>query len=406
MNKNILKVTKFEIIRQLKKPAFWAATLLIPLLIGTVYFISFISASSVDTDVHFDENTKIAITDEAGILSPDVPYVISGDREYGKEMIKNGEVDLYFYIPADFAESKKAEFYHISEGLEIFNTDGNILKVILMQNSAARVDELDILALTGDYEVVDNKLAKDGADSNALGKAIIPFSIGIVFFMFITFCGNRFLLTVVEEKENRISEMILTSISSKHLIIGKIIAMLVLGLVQIAALVIPILLLIFAKRDSMFVSSILSTVEIDPVSITLNVVLFVASAVLYAGVCTFVGSLVSTARDASSFIGPAIIFMVLPLYFMQMFAVDPNLIVQILTYFPLSAPVALMLRSGFGTITTLEFCIGIAVVVVSSIVAIYLATKTFQKNAINFNIAKPKFLKKYDLKRLKRGRKS
>lgn len=394
MNKNILKVAKFEIVRQLKKPAFWAATLLLPLFIGLIYFISFISAQSVDTDVHFDENTKIAITDDAGILTPGIPYVINGDKEYGIEMVKNGEVDLYFYIPADFAESKKAEFYHVSEGLEIFNTDGNIIKMILSQNSASRVDELDVVALSGDYEVVDKKITKDGADSNALGKAIVPFFIGIVFFMFIALCGNRFLLTVVEEKENRISEMILTSISSKHLIIGKIIALLVLGLVQIAVLVIPVLLLVFAKRDDGLIAPILAMIEIDPVSITLGILLFSASAVLYAGVCVLIGSLVSTARDASSFIGPAIIFMVFPLYFMQMFMVEPNLIVQFFTYFPLSAPIALMLRNGFGTITTLEFCIGIAVVAVSAAIAIRLAVKTFQKNAINFSIALPKFLQK------------
>lgn len=394
MNKNVLKVAKFEIVRQLKKPAFWAATLLLPLFIGLIYFISFISAQSVDTDVHFDENTKIAITDDAGILSPGIPYVINGDKEYGIEMIKNGEVDLYFYIPADFAESKKAEFYHVSEGLEIFNTDGNIIKMILSQNSASRVDELDVVALSGDYEVVDKKITKDGADSNALGKAIIPFFVGVVFFMFIALCGNRFLLTVVEEKENRISEMILTSISSKHLIIGKIIALLVLGLVQITAFVIPVLLLVFAKRDDGLIAPILAMIEVDPVSITLSILLFSASAVLYAGVCVLIGSLVSTARDASSFIGPAIIFMVFPLYFMQMFMVEPNLIVQIFTYFPLSAPIALMLRNGFGTITTLEFCIGIAVVAVSAAIAIRLAVKTFQKNAINFSIALPKLFKK------------
>ena len=74
--------------------------------------------------------------------------------------------------------------------------------------------------------------------------------------------------------------------------------------------------------------------------------------------------------------------------------VEPNLIVQIFTYFPLSAPIALMLRNGFGTITTLEFCIGIAVVAVSAAIAIRLAVKTFQKNAINFSIALPKLFKK------------
>ena len=394
MNKNTLKVAKFEIIRQLKKPAFWAATLLIPLFIGVIYLISFLSSMSVDTDVHFDENTKIAITDDAGIFGPDAPYLINGDKDYGIEKVKNGEVELYYYIPADFAETKKAEFYHISEGLEIFNMDGDILKMLLSQNSASRVDELDVIALTGNYVIEDHKITADGSDSNALGKAIIPIVIGVVFFFFIALCGNRFLLTVVEEKENRISEMILTSISTKHLIVGKIIAMLALGLVQIAAIVIPVLVLVFVKRDDAIIAPILSMIEIDPLSIILNILLFMASAVLYAGVCVLVGSMVSTARDASSFIGPAIIIMVFPLYFMQMFMTDPNLIVQIFTYFPLSAPISLMLRNVFGTISTPEFCIGIAVVTVSAVVAIRLAVKTFQKNAINFNLAKPKWFKK------------
>ena len=394
MNKHTLKVARFEIIRQLKKPAFWAATLLMPLLIGGIYFVSFVSSQGVEENPTLDENTKVAITDEAGVFSEGAPFVIKEGKERGREMVKNGEVDLYYYIPQDFLESKKAEFYHISEGLEIFNNDGNILKGLLLQDASSRVNGLDVLALTGGYEIVDNKMTKDGGESNALGKAIIPFSIGIVFFMFIALCGNRFLMTVVEEKENRISELILTSVSSKHLIVGKIIAMLVLGMVQILALVIPVLVIVFINRDNQVISTIVSSIEIDPLMITLSLVLFVASVIFYAGACTFVGSLVSTARDASSFIGPAIIMMVFPLYFMQMFMMEPNTIVQIMTYFPFSAPVALMLRSGFGTISTVEFVIGILVVVVSSVVIIRMAVVSFQRNAINFSIVKPRLLKR------------
>ena len=241
------------------------------------------------------------------------------------------------------------------------------------------------MSLNGQFEIVDNKLSKDGKDSNALGKAIIPFFIGILFFMFVCLCGNRFLLSVVEEKENRISEMILTAVSPKHLIVGKIIAMLVLGSIQIVAITIPVLLLIFANRDNQLISMIVGMIEIDPVAIILSILLFIVSSIFYAGTCTFVGSLVSTAKDASSFIGPAIIAMVFPLYLMQMFMMtEPNFIVQFFTYFPLSAPVALMLRQGFGTISTLEYCIGLAVVFAAAVVMIRLAVITFQKNAINF----------------------
>ncbi len=397
MSSAAMKVAKFEIIRQLKKPAFWAAILLIPLLIGFIYFISFtFGTENVDMNPTIDENTKLAITDDAGILSPEMSqYIINGDKEYGIEMVKKGEADLYFYIPADFVENKKVDFYHISEGLDIFNFDGNIIKGILAQNAAMKVAPVDVISLTGNFEIVDNKLTTNGEDENALGKAVIPIAILVVFFMFIALFGNRFLMATVEEKENRISEMILTTVSAKHLIVGKIIAMLALGLVQIVTFVVPVLVLVFLNRDNPTISMILNSIEIDPVTITMNVILFIASVFLYAGTCVFVGSLVSTARDASSFIGPAIIAMVFPMYFMQLFfAAEPGAIVYFLSYFPLSAPIALMLRSGFGTLGTVEFIIGLAEVSVCAFIMIRLAIKTFQKNAINFETFKLKLFKK------------
>lgn len=390
MSKATFTVARFEIVRQLKKPSFWAAILIMPLMIGFVYLIGFVLGSEkVDTNPDFDENTKVAITDDAGILAPNTPYVINGDKEYGKEMIKNGEVDLYYYIPADFVENKKAEFYHISEGIDLFNFDANILKGILAQSASSKVSEADALALTGNYEIVDNKLTATGEDANALGKAIIPLAILVVYFMFIALFGNRFLMATVEEKENRVSEMILTSVSSKHLIVGKIIAMMVLGLIQIVTFVVPVIILVVLNHDNPVISGIVGSIEIDPVTILMNVVLFIAAVFFYAGSCVYIGSLVSTARDASSFIGPSIIAMVLPLYFMQLFlSSEPSAIVYFLTYFPFSAPIALMLRSGFGTLETGEFIIGLIEVTVFAVIMVRLATVSFQKNAINFGKAK------------------
>lgn len=396
MSSAVGKVTKFEIVRQLKKPAFWAAILILPIMIGVIFLISFVAgSSSVETNPEIDENTTIAITDEAGILNPEMPYIINGGKDDGIEMVKNGDVELYYYIPADFAESKKAEFYHVSEELDLFNFDANILKSILAQNAATKVDEVDVIALTGNYEVIDNKLTATGEKANVLGKAVIPIAILVLFFMFVALFGNRFLLAVVEEKENRISEMILTSVSAKHLIIGKIIAMLVLGLVQMVTVIVPVVILVVINRDNPMVSMILSSVEIDPVAIAMNILLLIASVFFYAGTCVFVGSLVSTARDASSFIGPAIVGMVFPLYFMQLFlAAEPNMVVYFLTYFPLSAPIALMLRSGFGTLGTAEFVIGLVEVSALAVIMTMLAVKTFQKNAINFGTFRPKFLRR------------
>lgn len=398
MNKNpLFAVTKFEFIRQIKKPSFWATIILIPAMMIGMFLISMLVSGNNNNNSNptLDENTKVAITDEAGILSKDTPMLIVGSEEEGKKKVVDGEADLYFYIPADFKDTKKVNFYHISEGLELFNTDGQIIKGILSQNVAPKFGELDVLALTGQFEVEDNKLTKTGEASNALGHAVIPFAILVVYFFFVTLFGGRLLMTVVEEKENRISEMILTTVSTKHLIMGKILSMMLLGFIQILALVIPAIAAVIIYRDNPMVSAVLSQIVIDPVVIITNLLLLVFSIFLATGFLTYIGTITPTAKDASQFIGPVIIGVVFPLYFMSAFmASEPSGFVYFLTYFPLSAPTAMMLRSAFGTLTTPELIIGLIEITILSIIVIKVTVKSFQKNAINFSLALPKFLKR------------
>ena len=96
MNKSLWMVTKFEFIRQLKKPSFWATILLIPLMIVGIMMISILSSGSANSTPALDENTKIAITDDAGILPKESPFVVSYNAEEGKQKVINKEIDLYF----------------------------------------------------------------------------------------------------------------------------------------------------------------------------------------------------------------------------------------------------------------------------------------------------------------------
>ena len=396
MNNPLWNVTKFEFIRQVKKPSFWATIILIPLMIVGMFVISMLVSNGNHAETPtIDENTKIAITDEAGVLPKDYPILTSDTKEEAIKRVVDGEVDLYFYIPSDFKDAKKVEFYHVSEGLELFNMDGQAIKSILNQAVSTKYPELDVLALTGGFEVEDNKLTKTGEGSNALGHAVIPIVILVVYFFFVTLFGGRLLMTVVEEKENRISEMILTTVSTKHLIVGKIFSAMLLGLIQIATLIIPLVVMVIIYKDNEIVSMVLSQIVFDPVTIITNLILLVFSIFLATGLLTYIGTITPTAKDASQFIGPVIIGVVFPLYFMSAFlATEPSGFVYFLTYFPLSAPTALMLRSAFGTLTTPEFIIGLIEITVLSVIVVKITVKSFQKNAINFSLALPKFLRK------------
>ena len=390
----LFTVTKFEFIRQVKKPSFWATILLIPIMVIGMFVISMLVSGDNHAEIKLDENTKVAIVDEAGVLPKDMPMLIDATKEEGKQKVVDGDVDLFFYIPADFKDSKKLDLYHISEGLELFNMDGQAIKGILNQAVSPKFGELDVLALTGNFEVQDNKLTKTGEDSNALGKAVIPGVFFIMFFFLVTLFGGRMLMTVVEEKENRISEMILTTVSTKHLIVGKILSMMLLGIIQMLALIIPLIAALIIYKDNPMVSGILSQIEFNPVNIISNLALFIFSVFLVTGCLTYIGTITPTAKDASQFIGPVIIGVVFPLYFMSAFmATEPGGFVYFLTYFPLSAPTAMMLRSVFGTLTTPELLVGLTEIAILSIIVIHITVHSFQKNAINFDLALPKFLR-------------
>lgn len=394
MRKPLAIVTKFEIIRQLKKPSFWLSILLVPAFIGLMTLIGYIGGTSGVVE-ELPEDTSLAIVDEAGILPKENPFNLYATKDEGIEAVKKEQVDLFYYIPADFIESKKVEFYQVSEGLHLFDYSAEAIKGILRGFVSSALPEKDVLAITGEYEVETTQFSASGDDANVLGRAIVPGIVLVAFILYFTLGGNRLTMTVVEEKENRISEMILTSVSAKTLIVGKMLAMIVLGFVQILAFVVPVVALVFFNRDNPMISQILNSIEIDPFMVITSVILFLFSILFVTGILTFIGSFTPNARDASSFMAPAIIATVFPLYFMSLFlSGEVSFLVQFITFFPLSAPTGLMLRNTFGTLSAPELIIGIIEITLISVVMIYLTAKTFQKNAINFEIALPKFLKK------------
>lgn len=396
-------VFKFELIRQLKKPSFWISLLLFPVAIFAVMGLSALNSMNIDSAIENQDfsDKKIGILDEAGIaggIASNFTGVATADA--GIAQVKNGELDIFYHIPADLYESNTIKVYDRAEDASLIPTSSITFANMLKAEAYQHIDPKDIAIIenTINYETID--FDADGNPVNLLGRAIVPIAVLGIFYILICVFGNRLTMALVEEKENRISEMILTSISARSLVIGKILSLIVLGFIQIAVFIIPILSALVLYRDNPMVSGILSSIEFDPGMIIGNVLLLLFSYFMFAGACTLTGSLVPTARDASQYIGIAMMGTVMPLFFMQsLIAGSPDIITYILSYFPLSAPIALMLRNAFGNLPTYELIIGIVDLAIASSVILTLTVKSFQKNAINFSVVKPHFGKRISWKR-------
>ena len=119
---------------------------------------------------------------------------------------------------------------------------------------------------------------------------------------------------------------------------------------------------------------------------TIGFVIFALSFILFTGLLVAVGAIMPTAKEAGSVLGIVYVALFAPLYAVTLFVSSPHsAIVQFLSYFPLTAPIPLMLRNAVGNLTTPEALIAIAILLVSSVFAIWIGIKAFKYGALEYD---------------------
>jgi len=399
-NTNLGNVVRFEIIRNLKKPTFWIAALILPfLLIGYIALASFTGqsaeqAAGQDTDM---STLKLGLYDASGYLSTDAIDTYSDtknkieileSKEQGIAAVKDNDLNVFYHLPPDFNEVFSAEIYAKADSTSIFSNYEGPLRLLLTITATDHVEPIDFAIISNAIEFSTTNFTVDNTEVDLtaqLSQMIIP-GIGLaLFYILVVMFGNRLTTAMVEEKENRISEMILTSLNPKDLIIGKIISLIALGFIQLAVLLIPIIVLAtFGFSNNLI--PIDFTIDFSFWTIFSTLVLLLSSFFLFTSLCVAISTLVPTAKDAGQFAGVIMILVILPLFFIASFMSpdSTNAMTYFLSYFPPSAPISLMFRHVFGTLPIHEFFIGLAVIAISSFLVIKLSVFIYSRTAIEF----------------------
>ena len=401
MRSNVWNVVGFEIRRNLKKPTFWIAALLLPaLLIGYIALagaIGYNAGSAIEEGADLS-GMSIGVYDEAKYLEETKVTDADGNTtelevydsaEKGIEDVKSGKLGVFYHVPADFAESLKVHVYSRPDTTSVFASYDGPLRTLLATSAQSHVDAVDFAVITNAISVESTNFSVENADevvdpSEVISRMIVP-GVGLVlFYILIVMFGNRLTTAMVEEKENRISEIILTSMSPKDLITGKIISLIALGFIQLGALIVPIIILyMFGATQGIIPEGIMITW--DAWTIISSLILLLVSYFLFTALCITIGTLVPTAKDASSFASVIMILVILPLFFISTFMSEtPSAITYVLSYFPPSAPIALMFRNVFGTLPVWELILGVAIMAIVSALIIKLAVWIFKRSALEF----------------------
>ena len=218
-------------------------------------------------------------------------------------------------------------------------------------------------------------------------EMIVPGFFLVLFYLLIAFFGNQMLTSTIEEKENRTVEMLLTTVQAKTLIVGKIWALITLSLIQGMIIVLPVLVGYFLFGHQLHLPNFdLSQIVFDPTRIAVAIALFGASFMMLTGLLVTVGAMMPTAKEASSWVGLVMILLFGPLYGGSVFISYPESTFSMaMSYFPLTAPIPLMIRNTVGNLSLIEALIGVAVLVVSAVLIMMLAVRVFRYGAMSYD---------------------
>lgn len=376
-------IIKREFIAKVRNKSFIVMTFLGPLLIvGMTFLIAYLSS------VNKGEIKKIGVHDTAKVFvndlksNKDILYIdlSSMPIEKAKDSASNGYEGL-IYVPVvqnvdELAkktvyisdESPKMEFLsHLQGTIEAKLNKENLKKL------GFDADKIEKAKIKSDIQVAKFS-GEEGIKYLNEIKIFIGFAFGYLIMMFIIIYGNMVMRSVIEEKTNRIIEIIISSVKPFQLMMGKIIGTSLAGILQFLIWIILGGVIMFAatlfmgqSQESVataqmsaeqaelamsFTAKIQMYLNEIPVGTILAafVVFFIGGYFLYSSFYAAIGAAVDSETDSQQFLLPIIMPLMLGVYvgFITVMNDPHGTVATIFSIIPLTSPIVMLMRIPFG----------------------------------------------------------
>ncbi|WP_104044862.1 ABC transporter permease [Arthrobacter sp. ZGTC412] len=388
---NLSTVISFEFFRTVGKKRFWIGTLAVPFIMAVVFGLLYASNTATDSaaDAQKSAEFSISYTDASGLITPEQAGVFgattAASAEEGLSAVRSGSVDAFFDFPADPA-TEAVKVYGADQGLFENNKYSAVAQAMLTRAVDARIGSAELSTLAGTEATVDLKTYRDGVEAGGFMSAVPPLFFLVIFYGLIILLGGQMLSSTLEEKENRVTEMILTTLKPTTLISGKVLALFAIGLLQMVIFSSPVVIGYLFFRDQINIPDFnLSALVFEPVPMITGFLILVGGFALFTNTLVAIGAIMPTVKEAGNYMAVMIALIFVPFYAVSLIFSNPQaLIVQVFTYFPFSAPVTALLRNGLGSLGAVEAAFVIAILYIGAVLMFFLAVRLFQYGSISY----------------------
>ncbi|MFV8226732.1 ABC transporter permease [Christiangramia aquimixticola] len=410
--RNLRLIINREYLARVRNKTFIVMTFLSPLIfVGMIMLIAYLSM------LNSTEQKIIGIHDESGLFaeefkdSDQVQYLdlSISTLEIAQKMVREQEYFGLIHIAGISDENDKPasiEFY----GKETpgFGTIENIEKIISdkltrihLIEKGIDVTEIDKARANVDVEIRNFSGERSSKMSNYI-KMFFGGALGYLLMMFIIIYGNMVMRSVIEEKSNRIIEIIVSSVKPFQLLLGKVIGTSLAGITQFTVWIILGSVLLFGVSSFLGIDPMATetpaTVAMESAGspklnqlvtdvlklpyaslLTFFIIYFIGGYFLYSAIYAAIGAAVDSETDTQQFMFPIILPLILGIY-VGFFSVVENphgTVSTIFSIIPLTSPIVMLMRIPFG-VPWWEIAISLIVLIATNFGVLWVSAKIYR----------------------------
>ncbi len=336
-----LMVAEREVVTQVRTKSFIIST---AILLAAV-LLSIIAGALLSGN---DDPTQVAVVGQgAEVVSgvEDLEPVDAADRAAAEQLVRDGEVSA-----------------------AVVPDEGSPLGIMVLALDETPQGVLAALSVAPEVELLEPSDTDEGL------RYLVSFGFGLVFLMSAAGYGATIAQSTVQEKQSRVVEILLSAVPSRALLAGKILGNSVLAFGQTAALAaMAVIGLMVTGQDDVL--------EMLGSPLIWFVGFFLIGFVLLAAMYAASASLVSRVEDVNTVLTPSMMLTMIP-YFGVIFFNDNEAVLNVLSYVPFSAPVAMPMRLFLGDAMWWEPLIALALLVVTTIAMIAVGAKIYERSLL------------------------
>ena len=394
-------IAKYEFLKTVKRkefilmtlgfPLFFILIMLVPLLLAGTSSPEDLNLGYIDRSNSFEFPDEITVRGSM-IFSNGIPGVTNNQELDGtnnekypiikftqysdvakaKQDLGSGTLSGYLVIPEDYIKTGIVESYVMGKGTDIPHEElselmvNNLLRDKVDEETLQRVK--DPITFKRFSVETTGEVSEKGL-SELLEDFALPYMIGILLLISIFTSSGYLLQSVAEEKESRIIEILLSSVTPIEMLTGKIVGLGSVGLLQIAIW----LSVGFAGLIYVFALSV------NPFLLILSLAYFILGFLLFASMMGAVGAISGSMRESQQLIPIFTFPAIAPMLFMQVLITEPEgTLSMFFSMFPLTSPVAMLIRMGVSDVPAYQIAVSLFILMVSVYFVIIASARLFR----------------------------